>query len=99
MQLVYEYVNISASDHLENYCAKKLESLGTKFPFVIRATIYFKKENRTEDEKCHCSIQLSMPGPQIHASSLERNFEASINETIRDLEDQLSKRKDKMNTY
>jgi len=99
MQIVYEYVNISASDKLEAFIAAKLAKLGDKFPFVIRADVFLKKENRTEDEESQCSIRLSMPGPRIHASSVELDFEAAINETIRDLQDQLTKRKDKMSTY
>ncbi|KZS38964.1 30S ribosomal protein S30 [Aquimarina aggregata] len=99
MKTVFEYTNVNASDRLESLAEEKLNNLSNKYPFVIRADIFFKKEN-TSDQNGHvCGIRLSAPGPRLFASSDEKSFEEAISKTIRDLNDQLEKRKDKMKTY
>lgn len=99
MNTIFEYTNISASDRLESLTQEKLSNLSTKYPFVIRGDVFFKKENKSDDTGHICGIRLSAPGPRLYASSDERNFEEAINKTIRDLNDQLEKRKEQMKTY
>lgn len=100
MEIIYEYVNVSASDRLESYAKEKLENLGTKYDFVHRADIFLKKENTTSDDNAHhCGIRLSAPGPRLYAESDEGSFTEAIAKTVRDLEDQLQKRKEKMKAY
>ncbi len=99
MKTIFEYANVSQSDRLESYAQEKLDHLATKYSFIIRGDVFLKKENRSDDTGHVCGIRLSAPGPRLYASSDEKNFEESIAETVRDLEDQLQKRKDKMKTY
>ncbi|GAA4272001.1 ribosome-associated translation inhibitor RaiA [Aquimarina gracilis] len=100
MKIIFEYTNVSASDRLEALAREKLESLERKYSFVHRGDVFFKKENTTSNEKGHhCGIRLSAPGPRIYAESDEASFVEAIAESIRDLEDQLRKRKEKMKTY
>ncbi|MBQ4820533.1 HPF/RaiA family ribosome-associated protein [Aquimarina sp. MMG016] len=99
MKTVFEYTNVSASDSLESFVEKKLSNLSNKYPFVIRGDIFFKKENRDDDTGHICGIRLSAPGPRLYASSEKISYEEAIIETIRDLNDQLEKRKEKMKTY
>ncbi|KAA1242134.1 HPF/RaiA family ribosome-associated protein [Aquimarina sp. RZ0] len=99
MKTVFEYTNVSASDRLESFLEEKLGNLSNKYPFVIRADIFFKKENRDDNSGHICGIRLSAPGPRLYASSDKVSFEEAITETIRDLNDQLERRKDKMKTY
>lgn len=99
MNIVYEYANVSASDRLEDLVKEKLEHLKLKYDFLIRGDVFFKKENRSDNSGHICSIRVSLPGPRIHASSDENSFEEAIAETIRDLNDQLERRKDKMKTH
>ncbi|GAA4232622.1 hypothetical protein GCM10022291_07800 [Postechiella marina] len=96
MQIIYEYHNVSASKGLELMAKEKLENLKKKFDFVHRADVFFKLENRTDNEEQICDIRLSMIGPRLFASTNAETFEAAISETIRDLEDQLTKKKGKM---
>ena len=99
MQIIYEYHDVSASERLEGMVKEKLEKLETKYDFVHRADVFFKKENRSDDQEMFCDIRLSMPGPRIFASSNADSFESAISETIRDLQDQLRKIKDKMSAH
>jgi len=99
MQIIYEYDDVMASQGLENLIKEKLEALEKKYDFVHRADVFFKTENRTNDKEMICDIRLSMPGPRIFASTNADTFQAALAETIKDLEDQLEKRKQKMKHY
>ncbi|RZT00057.1 ribosome hibernation-promoting factor, HPF/YfiA family [Aquimarina brevivitae] len=100
METIFEYVNVSASDRLEELANEKLNKLEDKYDFVHRADIFLKKKNTTSDENGHhCGIRLSAPGPRLYAESDEASFAEAIAETIKDLEDQLRKRKEKMKSY
>ncbi|WP_273276231.1 HPF/RaiA family ribosome-associated protein [Maribacter polysiphoniae] len=99
MKIIYEYDNITASNRLETIVEKELNNLLVKYQFVIRGDVFFKKENFQGDKDKGCGIRLSVPGPRIYASSTEDSFEAAIKKSIRELENQLEGRKDKMSTY
>lgn len=99
MQIIYEYHDVSASDRLEEYAKEKIENLQKKFDFIHRADVFFKTQNRTDDAEQICDIRLSLPGPRIFASTNAETFEYAINETIKDLENQLKKVKEKMETF
>ncbi|WP_343487300.1 HPF/RaiA family ribosome-associated protein [Allomuricauda sp. d1] len=94
MEFVFEYVNVSASDRLETLAKEKLSNMAHKYPFVHRADVFFKKENRNDDKEQICVIRLSMPGPRIHAETKAESFENAISETVRDLTKQLDKKKE-----
>jgi len=96
MQIIFEYHDVSASDRLEALAKEKLEELQTKFDFVHRADVFFKTQNRSDDAEQICDIRLSMPGPRLFASTNAETFVAAISETVKDLEDQLRKQKEKM---
>ncbi|WBU88671.1 ribosome hibernation-promoting factor, HPF/YfiA family [Cellulophaga omnivescoria] len=96
MQIIFEYHDVTASSRLENIAKEKLEHLHKKFNFVHRADVFFKVQNRSDDQEQICDIRLSMPGPRIFASTNADNFESAIAETVRDLDNQLQKTKDKM---
>lgn len=100
MQIIFEYDEVSGSEHLEDLAKEKLEKLGSKFDMVIRADVFFKVENTTSDDTGKiCNIRLSLPGPRLFAEASHDNFEDSISESINDLERQLRKRKEKMKDY
>ncbi|MDO7173857.1 ribosome hibernation-promoting factor, HPF/YfiA family [Mariniflexile sp. AS56] len=100
MQIIFEYHDVSSSEHLENMATEKLEKLGVKYNMVIRADVFFKEENTSSDETGKiCNIRLSLPGPRLFAEASHDNFPDSISESINELERQLSKRKDQMKSY
>ncbi len=100
MNINFEYHNVKASDRLETIVTKKLDKLFDKFDFLIRADVFFKKENTSEpDTGMVCNIRLSVPGPRMYSEASNASFEASIAESVSELERQLEKRKAKMKTY
>ena len=100
MNINFEYHNVKASNRLEIMAAKKIDKLFDKYDFLVRADVFFKTENTSEaDTGMLCNIRLSLPGPRMFAESSNASFEASIAESITELERQLEKRKAKMKKH
>ncbi|KAA1243319.1 ribosome-associated translation inhibitor RaiA [Aquimarina sp. RZ0] len=91
-----QFVKIAVSESLTDYITNKLDVLFRKYPQLIKAQVYIKKETENRDKECVCEIELSLPGPRLFASSKEYNFEVSVKHTISELEHQLQKGKAKL---
>ena len=99
MEINVQFVKMVTSDHLEVFAIKKLEKLAKKFDWIIKADVFFKIKKDPKGKGKICDIQLSLPGPRIFATSSDKSFEAATDETIRDLEKQLTKRKSEMKRH
>lgn len=100
MDIHFNYVHVAASERLEKFTKTKLDKLKDYYDFLVSADVYFKTENSSaKDEGRICEIQLSLPGPQIFASTNEENFDKAVAKTVSDLKRQLQKRKEKMQTH
>lgn len=100
MDINFEYHNVKASNRLEIMAAEKIDKLFNKFDFLVRADVFFKTENTSEaDTGMVCNIRLSAPGPRMFSESSNSSFEASIVESVSELERQLEKRKAKMKSH
>ncbi|TBW29202.1 HPF/RaiA family ribosome-associated protein [Gramella sp. KN1008] len=99
MEAIFEFVNVDKSQNLEAFTQKKLDKIENKYNWIVRANVYFKKDENQKPNGYITEIRLSAPGPEIFAQSNENSFEASIAESVRDVERQCSKRKAKMNTH
>ena len=99
MEINVQFVKMATSEHMEAFAIKKLEKLTKRFDWIIKADVFFKLEKDPKGKGKICDIQLSMPGPRIFATSSDQSFEAATDETIRDLEKQLKKRKSEMKPH
>ena len=100
MNIIFEYHNVEASKRIESYAKEKLEKLYDKFQMIVRADVFFKTENTASDETgMICNIRLSVPGPRLFAEASHDNFVNSINESVKDLDRQLTRKKEKMMSY
>lgn len=99
MEINIQFVNMSTSETMEAFTINKLNNLAKKYSWLIKAEVFFKKENDPTGKGKICEIQLSLPGTRIFASSDEKNYELAVKQTIKDLEKQLKKRKNEMKTY
>lgn len=99
MTVNFEYVNVDVSETLSAFTEEKLEKLFNRYEFLISATVHFKHEGNDHDAGKICSMELSLPGPRIFATSNTHNYEVSVRNTISDLERQLKKRKQIFNTH
>ena len=73
--------------------------MSDKYEWLIRADVFYKEENNKKGKGKVCEIRLSLPGPRIFAFSDEETFEAATDETLRDLDKQLQRRKKDMKHY
>ena len=99
MEINVQFVKMATSDLMEAFAIKKLERLGKKFDWIIKADVFYKLEKDLKRKGKMCDIKLSLPGPWIFAASRDESFEAATDETIRDLEKQLNKRKSEMKPH
>ncbi|SDT88224.1 putative sigma-54 modulation protein [Polaribacter sp. Hel1_33_78] len=99
MTINIQFVNMSTSETMEAYTVKKLKPLSKKYDSIIKATVFFKKENSHKEKEIICEIELSAAGPRLFASSNEKNYELAVKNTITDLETQLKKRKGIVKPY
>ena len=88
-----QFVKIATSDALTQYIHDKIDPLGTKYPWLVKAQVFIKKTNDHKGNTCVCEIVMSLPGPRVHASSTEGNYETAVKNTLSDIEKQLKKRK------
>lgn len=99
MTVNFQYVDVDVSETLSAFTEEKLEKLFNRYEFVISATVHFKHEGSDHEAGKICSMELSLPGPRIFATSNTHNYEVSVRDTISDLERQLKKRKHVYNTH
>ena len=93
MTINFQYIQMPTSEAMNELMTTKLNKLGRKFDFIIRADVFFKMENDPSGKGKICEIRLSVPGPRIFAKSDEDDFEKAAASTIKELETQLQKRK------
>jgi putative sigma-54 modulation protein len=99
MEIRIQFVQVPKSDAVESFAIRKLLKMAEKYEWLIKADVFYKLEPDKKGKGKICEIRLSMPGPRIFAVSDEESFEASTDETIRDLEKQLRKYKNEMKPY
>ena len=93
MNINFQYIQMPTSEAMNELMTTKLNKLGRKFDFIIRADVFFKMENDPSGKGKICEIRLSVPGPRLFAKSDEDDFEKAAASTIKELESQLQKRK------
>tara|TARA_R110002051_G_scaffold91205_3_gene160306 strand:- start:68744 stop:69043 length:300 start_codon:yes stop_codon:yes gene_type:complete len=99
MITTFQYVKIKESESLNELTKTQLAKLSKKYPWLIKAQVFFKQENTSEPESQTCEIELSGPGPRLFASTTDIHFETAMKETISDLERQLRKRKEILKSH
>lgn len=99
MKTNIQFVNSDTKSSAEQLVQRKLDKLENKYDWVISADVMFKEEKSTNGKGKVCAIEISLPGPKIHASSNEESFEAAAAESVRDIEKQLKKRKAEMQNH
>lgn len=99
MEINIQFVKMQTSETMEAFAVKKLSKLAKHYDWVIKADVSYKLENDPRKKGRICEIQLSAPGPRLFAKSVAENFEVATDQTIRDLEVQLKKRKADMRPH
>jgi len=99
MEINIHFVKMQTSETMEAFAIKKLNKLAKRYDWIIKADVSYKLENDPRNKGRICEIQLSAPGPRLFARSIAENFELATDQTIKDLEVQLKKRKADMRPH
>lgn len=99
MTATIQYVKMPTSESMSQFVSKKLQKLAEKYDWIITADVFFKLENDPKGIGKICEIALNTPGPNLFATSREKNFELAAKKTVIELEKQLKKRKAVMKPY
>ncbi|HET8885252.1 MAG TPA: ribosome-associated translation inhibitor RaiA [Salinimicrobium sp.] len=100
MEAIYQFVHLESSDSLKDFTQQKLEKLENKFDQIISAEVHFRKQEGNEPPNAFiCNISLSVPGPNVFAESTKDSFEAAIADCVKELDRQLTKKKEQIRTY
>ena len=99
MEINVQFIKMQSSERMEDFAIKKLSKLAKRYDWVITANVIYKLENDPKKKGKICEVQLSMPGPRIFATSNEANFELATDNSVRDLDKQLKKRKADMRPH
>ncbi|WP_019670357.1 ribosome hibernation-promoting factor, HPF/YfiA family [Eudoraea adriatica] len=99
MTINIQYVQMPTSESMSAIVTSKLEKLANKYDWIIKADVFFKLENDPSGRGKICEIRLSAPGPRLFAKSDQDNFEKAAATTIKELENQLKKRKETFRKY
>ena len=99
MNATVQFVDVERRPSVEALLMKKLKKLFKKYDWILKADVFYKREKGSVGKGKICEIRLSVPGPRIFAFSDEESFEMVTDETIRDLERQLKKRKGEMKPH
>lgn len=99
MNTEIRFVHAVQNAQLEEQVMEKLENLERKYDWITNAAVFFKSEKHPNEENYVCEIRLSIPGPQLFASSNEANFHTAINSAIHQLTGQLEKKKGKASVH
>ena len=94
MTINIQYVQMPTSESMSAIVITKLEKQANKYDWIIKADVFFKLENDPSGKGKICEIQLSAPGPRLFAKSNQDNFEKAAAATIKELENQLKRRKE-----
>ena len=94
MVIHIQYQKMSTSESMSSRLIKKMERLGKKYSWIIKANVLFKVEKDRAGEDKVCEIELSAPGPRLFAKSKSDDFEKAMAETVDELKRQLEKRQE-----
>ena len=74
MTINIQYVQMPTSEAMDQLMTNKLNKLGRKYDFIIRADVFFKLENDPSGNGRICEIRLSVPGPRIFCKVRSERF-------------------------
>jgi putative sigma-54 modulation protein len=89
-------VNFDADSKLIDFIQERVNKLTQMFDRIIEADVYLKVENNNESENKAVEIRLYIPGHDLFAKKMARNFEAATDEVTEALRRQAKKRKEKV---
>ena len=96
MKVYTEAVQFKADQKLIDVIEKKLTKMDVFFDRILNARVVLKLENSGQVRDKIVEVRLNVPGETLLASSVNKTFEASVDDVVDSLKRQLNKYKEKM---
>lgn len=99
MKVNIQTPNFTAKEELLMFLDKKLSKLEQFYDHIICADVFLKVLQTSDKENKSVEVLLSIPGDDIMVKKEGKKFEEAIDDTVKTLERQLKKRKQKQKVY
>lgn len=99
MKVTVQTPNFTAKKELLVFVENKLSKLEQFYDKIIFADVFLKVLQTSEKENKSVEILLSIPGDDIMMKKDAKTFEEGVDESVKALERQLKKRKQKQKAY
>src|SRR5258706_6675777 len=93
MKLIVSTHDVTLTEAIQNHIQNRIDRLNHLDRFAVSARVTLEHDDtRAPDKQFKCSIQMSMPGPDLFAEDVEADLYAAIDLAAKKLEQQLRKR-------
>jgi putative sigma-54 modulation protein len=93
MKLIVSTHDVTLTEAINNHLQDRIDRLEHLDGQAINARIVLEHDNtRAPEKQFKCSVQLSMPGPDLFAEDVESDLYAAIDLSVKKIEQQLRKR-------
>lgn len=99
MKINVQTPHFSADQKLIDFIDKKLSKLEMFYDRIVYADVYLKVQKTKDKENKIVEMLLSVPGEDVVAKKEAKTFEEAIDESIKALERQLKKKKEKERAF
>ena len=99
MKVNVQTPNFAAKEELLVFVQKRLSKLEQFYDKIIFADVFLKVLQTSEKENKSVEILLSIPGDDIMVKKDAKTFEEGLDESVKTLERQLKKRKQKQKVH
>src|SRR4051794_24447604 len=97
MKLIVSTHDVTLTEAINNHLQDRIDRLEHLDGQAVNARIVLEHDNtRAPENQFKCSVQLSMPGPDLFAEDFESDLYAAIDLSIKKVEQQLRKRHGKL---
>lgn len=99
MKVNVQAPNFAVKDELKVFLEKRLSKLEQFYDRIVFADVFLKVQKTSEKENKVVDVLLSIPGGDLIAKKEGKSFEEAIDESVKSLERQLKKKKQKQKAY
>lgn len=96
MKLILSTHNVTKTQAIEDHIVGKLQKLAHLNRYAVNARVTLEHDKtKAPEQQFSCSLQLSLPGPDLFAEDVESDLYAAIDLVTKKIEQQIRKRQNK----
>lgn len=98
MTILIQFIKIQTSESLKDKTNDLVNKLSNRFDWLETISVSYKEGKGNTDKNKVCEIKVSTPTPRIFVSVTDYSYEAALKIALNDIERQLKKRKEILNS-